>query len=153
MEELLKYKTEFPKKWSFLWSPEEAEQIPNEHKDQIHFLNEEGTKFVKKYLNSSKMIGPNNESEWSPFYKNYFKHTKSIPIRDDSDKDIKKWLYEKGISFDSKVIWREDTVAFIITWKMVIRFALDIFLGILTGIILAKMYYFLYQKADKKLFT
>ena len=27
------------------------------------------------------------------------------------------------------MIWREDTVAFIITWKMVIRFALDIFLG------------------------
>lgn len=56
MEELLKYKTEFPKKWSFLWSPEEAELIPNEHKDQIHFLNKEGTEFVKKIFEFFKNV-------------------------------------------------------------------------------------------------
>lgn len=124
MEELIKYKTEFPKKWTFLWSPEEAEQIPNEHKDQIHFLNEEGTEFVKKYLNCSKMLGPNNDPKWNPFYKNYFKHIKSIPIGGDSNKVIKKWLYELEIPFKKYVIVDLDRSghAILMTWKMVIKY-------------------------------
>lgn len=50
------YSTDFPKTWSFLWSPEEASEITKEHKDQIFFLNDEASKFVGNYIDSSKMI-------------------------------------------------------------------------------------------------
>ena len=42
------WESEFPDTWSFLWSPEEAEAISIEHKDQIHFLNNEGTKLLNE---------------------------------------------------------------------------------------------------------
>jgi hypothetical protein len=52
---ITKYWVDFPKVWTFLWSPEEAEQIPVEQKDQIHFLDKDGTKFINEYLESSQM--------------------------------------------------------------------------------------------------
>ena len=72
-ENIAEFKTDFPKSWSFLWSPEEAEKISEEHKDQIHFLNKKGTEIVKEYLNSSKMLVYSTGTDWSPFTKGYFK--------------------------------------------------------------------------------
>ena len=69
-ENLAEFKTNFPKSWSFLWSPEEAEKISEEHKDQIHFLNKKGTEIVKEYLNSSKMLAYSTGTDWSPFTSN-----------------------------------------------------------------------------------
>ena len=124
MEELLIYKTDFPKSWSFLGSPEEAAQIPLEHKDQIHFLNEEGTKWVRQYLHFSKMIGANKEPTWSPFYQDYFKETKCIENADDDDEIIKKWLYNLGIPFKNYVLVDEDRSghSVLLSWKMVIKY-------------------------------
>ncbi|WP_299525181.1 hypothetical protein [Winogradskyella sp.] len=77
MEDLTNYKIDFP---FFLWSPKKAKTIINEHKDQIHFLNEEGTKLIQQLLFTSKMIGTNDNEDWHFFYKNYFKDVKSISI-------------------------------------------------------------------------
>ena len=64
------YSTDFPKAWSFLWSPEEANEIPQEHKDQIFFLNLEAENFINQYISSSKMI---TQTPWKPFNEKYFK--------------------------------------------------------------------------------
>ena len=89
-ENIAEYKTDFPENWSFLWSPEEAEKISEEHKDQIHFLNKKGTEIVNEYLNSSKILGYTTGSDWSPLTKGYFKTENKFWINGNSDSEIKK---------------------------------------------------------------
>jgi hypothetical protein len=115
------YSTDFPKTWSFLWSPEEASKIPQEHKDQIFFLNDEASKFVRNYIDSSRMIiGP----LWKPFNEKYFKTIQEFELTEDCESDIKKWLYSKPIPFDKFVFIDSErsgqSVA--LTWKMVIKY-------------------------------
>ncbi|WP_260397360.1 hypothetical protein [Empedobacter brevis] len=115
------YSTDFPKAWSFLWSPEEANEIPKEHKDQIFFLNKEASEFIKNYINSSKMVtGP----LWKPFNERYFKKIEEFEVTENCEEKIKKWLYDKPIPFDKYVFINSErsgqSVA--LTWKMVIKY-------------------------------
>lgn len=81
-ENIKTYSTDFPKAWSFLWSPEEANKIPLEHKDQIFFLNSEACGFAENYINSSKMItGP----LWKPFNEKYFTTIEEFDVTENCD--------------------------------------------------------------------
>src|SRR5687767_4590076 len=94
------YSTDFPKTWGFLSSPDEASEISQEHKDQIFFLNDEASKFVKNYIDSSKMVtGP----LWKPFNEKYYKTIEEFEVADNCESEIKKWLYNKPIPFDKYV--------------------------------------------------
>ena len=123
-ENIAEFNTDFPKSWSFLWSPEEAEKISEEHKDQIHFLNKEGTEIVKNYLNSSKMLGYGIGTDLSPFTKDYFKTESKFQVYENCDSEIKKWLYNLGIPFDKYVFVDSDSSgqSIMLTWKMVIKY-------------------------------
>lgn len=120
------YSTDFPGTWSFLWSPEEAERIPEKHKDQIFFLNNKAGEFIRNYINSSKMItGP----LWKPFNERYFKSIKELQVTEGCDKEIKKWLYNTSIPFDRFVFIDSDRSgqSVTLTWKMVIKYWEGIF--------------------------
>lgn len=81
---ITKYWTnEFPNVWSFLWSPDEAKMISQEHKDQIHFLNIEGTSYLRKLLNFSCMSG--NLPYNYPF-KDYFKSVDEFYVTEDNNR-------------------------------------------------------------------
>ncbi|NEQ48716.1 MAG: hypothetical protein F6K11_01095 [Leptolyngbya sp. SIO3F4] len=115
--------TDLPDTWTFLWSPEEAKAIPNEHKDQIHFLNDQGTKVVNDFLRGSKMI---NGIPSNPINPDYFKSVDSFW---GFEPQIKKWLYNKGIPFDKYVFVDQDKSgqAVMLTWKMVIKYCRGLF--------------------------
>lgn len=111
---------EFPKVWSFLWSPEEANKIPVEHKDQIHFLNDKGTRIINEILDSSKMT---KGLPIEPF-KNFFQKIDEFKVTENCEKDIKKWLHNKGIPF-SKYVFVDSEMSgqtVMLTWKMVIKY-------------------------------
>ena len=111
---------EFPKVWSFLWSPEEAQGISAEHKDQIHFLNKEGTRFLNDLLDTTKMT---KHLPYHPF-KDYFGKIDTFEITNNCEKDIKKWLYGKEIPF-SKYVYIDSErsgQSVMLTWKMVIKY-------------------------------
>ena len=115
------YSTDFPKTWSFLWSPEEASKIHQEHKDQIFFLNNEASEFIRNYFDSSKMVtGPS----WKPFNERYFKTIQEFVVTESSEKEIKKWLYNKPIPFDKFVFIYGDRSGqeIVLTWKMVVKY-------------------------------
>jgi hypothetical protein len=111
---------DFPN-WSFLWSKEEAQQISAEHKDQIHFLNEEGTTYIRKLLSAINMSG--NLPFNSPF-KDYFKAVEEFTLTENCGERIKKWLYDKGIPFSKYVFVDNDKSGqgVMLTWKMVIKY-------------------------------
>lgn len=113
--------TDFPKTWSFLGRPEDADGISEAHKDQIHFLNDEASEFIRNYIHNSKMItGP----VWDPFNKKYFKKIESFEVSRNDGKALKKWLFSKSIPFDKDVYmdFDESGQSVVMTWKMVIKY-------------------------------
>ena len=115
------YWTTFPeKKWSFLSSPEEAQVISSEHKDQINFLNKEGTDLIKDYMYLSKMV---DDFPHKPFI-NFFKTVESFNISLDCNSELKRWLHDIGVPFSKYVFIDSDRngQAVMLTWKMVIKY-------------------------------
>jgi hypothetical protein len=115
------YATELPKTRSFLWMPEDADKLSQEHKDQIFFLNEEASAFIRNYINNSKMYtGP----LWKPFNEKYFKTIEEFEVTENCENEIKKWLYSKPIPFDKMVYVYGDPCGqeIALTWKMVIKY-------------------------------
>lgn len=113
--------TAFPKTWSFLGHPEDADGISETHKDQIHFLNKKASEFIRNYIHNSQMItGP----VWKPFNERYFKKIEEFKVSEDGDKEIKKLLHSKPIPFDKYVFVDYDSSgqAVTLTWKMVIKY-------------------------------
>lgn len=115
------YSTEFPKSRSFLWVVENVEELSQEHKDQIFFLNEEASAFIRNYINNSKMYtGPS----WKPFNDKYFKTIEAFEVTENCESEIKKWLYSKPIPFEKMVYVYGDPSGqeIALTWKMVIKY-------------------------------
>lgn len=123
-ENLKNNSTEFPNVWTFLWSPEEALQISEEHKDQIFFLNNEASEFVLEYFNASKI----SKSWTEPISDLYFKKIEKFEISENFD-ELKKWLFNQGIPFDKFVFFIGDRSNQIVmlTWKTVIKYCEGIF--------------------------
>lgn len=105
-------------KWKF--ELENEQELYKEFEDQIIPLNQEASKFLYQFQNSQKIL----DLEVSQ----YFKKEESITVNEDSGKEVKKWLYQLGVKFDTKVFWVEsERHAFVLTWKMIIKFWESIF--------------------------
>lgn len=60
----------------------------------------------------------------------YFKEHARFTRKCDDNQKLKKWLYERGIPFSRKVYWpTQPDVAFVLSWKMVIKFSATLFHG------------------------
>ena len=125
-KEMTKYWTnETPQTYSFLGSPEEAKNVQQTHKDQIHFLDPEGTKLISELINSTGML--DKAFVQKPFV-NYFSNIETLIVGED-EKALKKWLYNRGIPFSRWVYLDSDNLnqCVMMTWKMVIKYCSDIF--------------------------
>lgn len=112
------YKTDFPDAWTFLWSPEEAAKIPTEHKEQIHFLNDEAKAFLASYIKDHNILTPHPNQPLNP---TLFDKIEDYDIDEMSDNEIRKWLQSKPIAADSYVYIDSERSgqAVALTWKMV----------------------------------
>lgn len=125
-ENIKSFSANIPDTWGFLWTPDEVDKLSQEHKDQIFFLNEEAGQFLRNYIISSKMAtGPS----WKPFNDKYFKAIEEFQVQDNSDDEIKKWLYNKPIRFDKFVYLQNESNGHsaTLTWKMIIKYWKDLF--------------------------
>ncbi|KUJ52469.1 hypothetical protein [Chryseobacterium sp. JAH] len=58
----------------------------------------------------------------------YFNQYSELSFKENENKKVKKWLYHKDIRFNQKVFWsHQPDTAFILTWKMVIKFSENLF--------------------------
>lgn len=110
--------TAFPNTWSFLWSPEEAAKIPEEHKAQIHFLNDEAKAFLVTFIQDNNILSPNLSQPLNP---QAFDKIEDYDIDEMSAHEIRKWLQSKPIAADSYVYIDAERSgqAVALTWKMV----------------------------------
>ncbi len=106
---------EFPIGWRFLEEKFELNVIRDEHKEELKPLNKIGSKFLNNYISTCQI---HNDF---PLKKGLF-NIEKIQIND-NEKEIKKWLYQRGISFDKKVYlsW-DDNCGMVTKWKFVIKY-------------------------------
>jgi len=108
-------------KWKF---EDESGQLSEEFKDQIIPLTSEASIFLWNFQNTQKYLGA------IPTMGKYYKEWREFSFGEHDSQKVKKWLFEREIPFDRKVFWvTQPQWGFILTWKMVIKFSDDIFLG------------------------
>lgn len=112
------YKTDFPNTWTFLWSPEEAAKIPDEHKAQIHFLNDEAKTFLASFIQNNNILTSSQNQPLNPIF---FDKIEDYDIDEMSGNEIRKWLQSKPIATESYVFINAERSgqAVALTWKMV----------------------------------
>lgn len=117
-ENIKNCQTAFPDTWSFLWSPEEAAKIPEEHKAQIHFLNDDAKAFLATFIQENNLL---TDHQGEPLNANVFDKIENYDIDEMSAHEIRKWLQSKPIAADSYVYINAERSgqAVALTWKMV----------------------------------
>ena len=105
----------FRLKWRF--TEEKYDLLPNEHLDQLKPLNEKASLFLWNFIDQT------NLHENIPFKNDFFKTIDKAKISGDNNKEIKKWLYQRGIPFDKPVFlsW-QPTDGMIVPWKIFIKY-------------------------------
>ena len=91
--------------------------------------NNEGTKLLNEWLDSSKMLfgcdlTKYDGKNWHPFSNEYFEIIERFTITENSGKEIKKWLFNRGIPFSKYVFIDSERSgkSVMLTWKMVIKY-------------------------------
>ncbi len=103
-------------KWVF--TDENEELASTEHKDQIFPLIENAAKYLWNY---DQQLGIDCTEK-------YFKTVTTFDSRVADQEAIKKYLYNLGIPFSQKVyISIQPQFGFVLTWKMVIKYAHNLF--------------------------
>lgn len=104
----------FRLKWRFT---ETSLIIPDHHLDQLKPLDNDAAVFVWDYITKVQLHSD------TPFKKDFFRTIDKAKIVGDNEKDIKKWLYHRGLPFEKPVFlsW-QPTDAMIVPWKLVIKY-------------------------------
>ncbi|WP_316833117.1 hypothetical protein [Pedobacter aquatilis] len=103
---------------SWIFTDENGSPTSEEHKDQIILLNEQGAKFLWDF---DIQLG-------IACTEKYFKTITSFDSSTADQATIKKYLYNLGIPFNQWVfIAMQPHMGFILTWKMVIKYAHNLF--------------------------
>ena len=105
---------------NWIFEDEEGNPAPVTHQDQIFLLDKEGARFLWDFEMMSEIVCTEE----------YFK---TVSIFDSSTSDqqvIKKYLFNLGISFNQRVfISVQPDTGFVLTWKMVVKYAHNLFFG------------------------
>lgn len=105
----------FGLKWRFI--NEEYNKIPDQHLAQFKPLDKMASEFLWNYISDAVIHGD------VPFKKNYFRIIDKAKVLDGNEKEVKKWLYQRGFSFDKPVFlsWDKES-SMIVPWKMLVKY-------------------------------
>jgi hypothetical protein len=106
---------DFQLKWRF--TEEEYNVLPEEHLERLKPLDKVASKFLADFISNSSL------HQDVPFKKNFFRTLDKAKITNGNEREIKKWLYERGIQFDKEVYlsWNDDN-GMIAPWQIVIKY-------------------------------
>lgn len=106
---------DFSLKWRF--TEEKYDVLPDEHLEQLKPLSKEASLFLSNYISMRSL------HQDLPFKENFFRTIDKAKITSGNEKEIKKWLYQRGIPFQKNVFlsW-EPTNAMIVPWKLFVKY-------------------------------
>jgi hypothetical protein len=124
------YTTPRPNGGSIFGSLADYDALPETHKAQILFLDKAAEKYIYEFIDLARL--PSNGG-WAPFENGNFKTVEQYSHVVDLQENIpllKKWLYSRGIPFRNWVFVLSDSneQPLMMTWKMLIKYAFDLFL-------------------------
>jgi hypothetical protein len=116
---------------NFIGTAKEFDDLPETHKEQILFLNNDAQKYIFEFASSAHLI---TGGFWDPFAKSNFK---TVEVYDRfygiqaSKNELKKWLFNRGIAFPTWVfvLMAADQPPLLMTWKMMLKNVEHIFFG------------------------
>ena len=108
----------FVLKWRF--TDKDYNQLPQSHLDQIRPLDQPAAKFLWEFIGATGM------HQDVPFKRNFFRNIDKARIFEGNEREIKKWLYQRGMPFDKMVFlsYQPDT-AIVVPWKLLIKYFSD----------------------------
>ncbi len=124
------FTTPQPEGWTVFGSAKDFNALPETHKAQILFLDKTAEKFLYELVEHARLL---SDGGWAPFSKGNFKTVEqyghAVDLQENSPL-LKKWLYNRGIPFSNWVFVLCDSneQPLLMTWKMFIKYAFDIFL-------------------------
>lgn len=114
---------------SVFGSAADFDALPETHKAQILFLNKAAEKYLYEFVGYAGVL---TGAGWNPFAEGNFKTVEQFEQAvglEDNRQLLKKWLYNRGIPFGNWVFVLCDTSSqpLLMTWKMVLKYAHDLF--------------------------
>lgn len=102
---------------SWRFTDEQYDRLPDIHLAQIKPLDQKASLFLWNYISDT---GLHNDI---PFKTNLFSTIDKAYFSGENQKEVKKWLYQRGISFDKEVFlsYQPDT-AIMVPWKILIKY-------------------------------
>lgn len=130
LDNIKKYTTPRPDGWTLFGNGELFDAFPPTHREQILFLDKPASTYIRSFADAAHLI---TGGGWAPFEKGNFKQVDSFDDfrRNEASKSLlKKWLYLRGIAFDTWVFMLEQSNEQVVltTWKMIIKYADDLFI-------------------------
>ena len=106
---------DFRLKWRF--TDEKYDKLPDQHLELLHPLDKAAAKFLSDYIDTNCLHGD------VPFKKEFFRTIDKAKVLADNQKEVKKWLYQRGLPFDKLVFlcWSQQD-AMIVPWKILIKY-------------------------------
>lgn len=106
---------QFSLNWRF--TEEKYNKLPELHLEQLKPLNKNASEFIWNFIRNSRL------HEDAPFKKGFFKNIDKAEVTDVNQKDIKKWLYERGLPFGKEVFvsW-QPSESMIVPWKLLVKY-------------------------------
>jgi hypothetical protein len=106
---------DFALKWRF--TDENHDKLLQLHLDQLKPLDQQASEFLSNFLVKTSL------HQDFPFKHDFFRNIDKVEILEGNEKEIKKWLYQRGLAFDMEVFlsWG-SSVSMIVPWKLLIRY-------------------------------
>lgn len=118
-----------PGSWTLFGSPEDFDNFPEQHREQILFLNKASGKYIYDFVASAKLL---TGDLWEPFAKGNFKTVEQFSDFSgtaESKQALKKWLFNRAIPFKAWVfvLPNYNDYPILTTWKMIIKYSGNLF--------------------------
>lgn len=106
---------DFSLKWRF--TEPNYDILPDIHLEQLKPLDKDAAKFISDYIYNTNLHAD------VPFKQNFFITIDKAQILPDNEKEIKKWLYQRGLPFEKTVylFWDQQN-SMIVPWKIFIKY-------------------------------
>lgn len=119
-----------PKEWTLFGSPETMKAMPTLHQEQIIFLDGVSTRKVYTAFNKYDILCGDDGWGNQPFSAGCFHSVALHQILEPGQ--LKKWLYRRGLAFSTWVLILPvfsgiDDSVILTTWKMIVKYAPELF--------------------------
>jgi len=112
-----------PDKRTLFGTSEDFDSLPAPHKEQIRFLDHHAFVYLRTLFRVAQMGGTGSFKDFS---KDDYKEIEEFNDKDNGEKQLKQWLYERGIPFSKNVFILADQAIYT-TWKIIVEYAFEAF--------------------------